>query len=238
MDTLRRAARLVSTGLLVAAAATAQTDTARVDSAAADTIRGGDDWLLAGVAAGVVAALAVAPPALLLVHTHGPPDSLGGLPHHLVSAFGAAGIGGTDPDHGLAYSTGLQLFEGPIFADARGEALRLSSRTRFVSGEVGYLLRPAMQAAGGLTLGYRRSELPAPRGALQVGLPLFLGNSRATMFFEPTYLISGSGLNWTWRCHMELYVLPRPLFAGALFEVEPMASGHSAMISLLFGVRH
>jgi hypothetical protein len=238
MSIIRHSLVLAASCLVIAAGAVAQTPASRPDSAPNDTIRSADAWLIVPGLAGLAAALAIAPPALLTLPLTTPPDSLGGLRPMLVSLFGVAGIADAESHDRMAYSAGVQVIAGHVFADVRGEGLHTSSRTRFVSGAVGYLVRPAKQLAGGVAVGYRRSELPVSRGALQIALPLFFGNERATVLFEPTYLIGEFGVDWTWRGQFEFYVLPRPFFAGVLFEVQPLAHGHSIMTGLLFGVRH
>ena len=230
--------RLVSLSLLLAHAVSAQQDRSRSNSTASDTMRsGGDAWLLLPFLGAFVSALAAAPPAILLLRSHlTPPDSLGGLRVRMLTVFVSAGGTGEVP-HTAAYSGGIQLLDGHLFAAARGEDIRPSTQSRFFSVSAGYLTRPLSPFAGGITIGYRRSYAPSRREAPEVSLPLLWGNKRSTALFAPTYVISRSGVKWTYRWQVDFYGLPEPLFAGFLFEAQPLRDGVSGILALHLGAR-
>lgn len=61
----------------------------------------------------------------------------------------------------------------------------------------------------------------------------------AALRFEPIYVMSDAGVSWTYRCQAEIYLLPKPLFAGFLVEAKPLRQGgpYQGTLGLLFGVR-
>ena len=207
-------------------------------STARDTVRSpGDAWLLLPALGAFWAVLATAPPAILLLRSHlTPPDSLGGVRERMLTAYVSAGGTVLSPST-AAYSGGLQLLDGHFFAAARGEDIRPSTRGRFLSASAGYLIRPLSPYAGGLAMGYRRSYAPSREEALEISLPLLMGNKRITTLFAPTYVISRSGVRWTYRWQSDFYGLPEPLFAGFLFDAQPLQDGVSGVFALHVGAR-
>jgi hypothetical protein len=186
-----------------------------------------------------VAALTVAPPAVLLSSRFTDPDSTGTLGNHIAAYFAAGGMDqhGSE-NHGDTYSGTVEVLAGHFYGTFRASDFRGPGHVQFLSARAGYLLRAKRVLAGGVSVGYRHVTGHNVEDAVEVGLPLVLGNEIGGVRWEPSYVISSKGIAWNYRLQMELY-LAKPLVLGAAFEVLPLRQGasHFNVVSLLLGLR-
>jgi hypothetical protein len=193
---------------------------------------------------GLVAALAVAPPVLFLVPLN--PDTsqnLGFISDH-AAAYGVGGLtirtDSAGRDHvGWAHSESVEAVWKRLYGELRIEDLEVGERVRFWTVRTGYLFHPYKFAAGGFTLAYRWAEGQDVQDGIGLGLPFAMGNDRAAMLFEPTYLFSSRGVSWTHRVRFEGYIPQTPIIVGAWYDIKPVRQGGSyhAAMTLIFGVR-
>jgi hypothetical protein len=190
--------------------------------------------------AGLFTALAVAPPALFLVPGLLTPDTTRALPNHYVAAyFMGGGIGGEDAPDSWTHSENFDALRGHLYASLSVEHFYRRERLQYQTVRAGYLFRPNRGVTGGVTVGYRCASGTGGEDAVLIGLPITGGGQVASLRFEPIYAMSRAGVSWTYRFEAEVYLLPKPLFAGLLAEAKPLRQGgpYQGTIGLLFGVR-
>lgn len=226
---------------LLAPALVAQQTTAP-DSTVGDSLpaaAGQHDWRMLPLYAGFLAALAVAPPAIFLVPGLLTADSSRALPNHYLAAYFMGGVIGGDAPSSWTHSENLDVQRGHLYASLSMDHFYRQEHLRYQTLRAGYLFLPKPGMSGGLTVGYRNVSGTRGEDALLIGLPLTGGGQLAALRFEPIYVISDAGVSWTYRCQLEMYFLPKPLFAGILGEAKPLRQDgpYRGTVGLMFGVR-
>lgn len=114
-----------------------------------------------------------------------------------------------------ADAAGFELVENGVHAELQVEDYWRPRHVRYLTMRGGPLWHPRSFSAGSLTLGYVYADGdPLQRGP-EVGAPLFVGSSIGSMRFEPTYVVSPSGILWSYRLQAEASLPRGAWFAGA-----------------------
>jgi len=208
------------------------------DSVARDTVvRYAHDWRLTA-AMGALAVVMVGAPSAFVLSPRAAleTDSSMVLPGNSLTAFVTGGGTGTDEPTDWSWSAHLELLRDRFFAALSDEHFDVPRPVAYQTIRAGYLVHPYNSLRGGLTIGYRRAS--TGENAALIGLPLTMGSHRASMRFEPTYVIAQTGISWTYRLQVEVYLMA-PLVVGMVGEAHPLRQGghYHGTVSLLLGVR-
>jgi hypothetical protein len=109
----------------------------------------------------------------------------------------------------------LQAVRSDRVAELQIEDFWRPTHVRYLTASVGQLWHPRRWTAGGVTLGYVRAQGDAAQSGPELGLPLYFGDSDATVRLEPTYVMSRHGLLWSGRLQAQASLPGRPYFVGA-----------------------
>jgi hypothetical protein len=214
-------------------------DSAPNDSAPRKPTGIGCEMCLAAVLAAFWTVTLIAPSSMLLVKKAlNPPP--GALPDSHLSAYFAGGGGGLNHGaNGWAHSENVEVLRHGLYGEVRIENFYAPDHIQFQTVRAGYLAHPKPQASGGVTLGYRTAHGDGGRNALEIGVPLAVGNERGAFRAEATYLISPEGVTWNYRLQMELYIPSKRLVTGFDFEAKPYRQNgpYFGEMALLLGVR-
>jgi len=188
------------------------------DTVATDTVRVGPIhpaimylMLPAAFAMAIVAVVAPAPVAAWFGERG--PTKMAFLDHHGEVRLSA---GGQLHERWIwANAVELQVVRKSRLAELQLEDFWRPSHVRYLTASVGQLWHPRRMTAGGVTLGYVHARGDAAQSGPELGLPLYFGDSIATVRLEPTYVMSRHGLLWSGRLQLQANLPGRPYFVGA-----------------------
>jgi hypothetical protein len=221
----------------VSARAQAASDTAR-------SVPRAHSWQLPVGMAGGMAALMLAPPAILYLPKGHQDPNLGFAERrpHLI-AFSAGGFSDAESGpNGWSWTEEVEARQGRVFGGYRHTTFAFARRTSVAAAQLGYTFRALDWAEGGVAVGYQGEE--GEEGdrlddGVTVALPMRIGAKGGTAVIEPTYRFSGTGVRMAWRFEVVATTLPEPLLIGFRVEAQEMRRRHDFIgtYALLLGVR-
>jgi hypothetical protein len=159
---------------------------------------------------GVIAAVYIAPPAMLpFLASRADSSALaGGIagPDYLEVRTSAGLMIGETPDKTSVGGCGSLVIEasaGPLYAAATVDRSWASPAVRISRASLGYLWRPRPEAAGGMTLGIADVSARSSVRGLDIGLPLFLGSPHGRAQFEVGYVLASDDSAYRMRLEAE-----------------------------------
>ena len=222
-------------------------DTLRRDTVATDTIRlhpihPGIMYLLLPASFAMVVVAVVAPAPLAAWFGQRGPTKMSFLnPHAEVRLSG----GGQLHQRWIwANAAEFQVVRNNRLGELQVEDIWRPSHVRYLTLSAGQLWHPRHVTAGGITLGYVYAQGDATQSGPALGLPLYIGDSNATMRLEPAYIMSRHGLLWNGRLQAQANFPGRPYFVGASLvgKSQNMALAEkdhlfASAVTVLFGTR-
>lgn len=205
-------------------------DSTRKDTLTADSVHYGPihpvmGYLAIPLGAATIVAAMFAPAPLAFFVGDGSDKRMAFLRDHSAAYVSAGGSfhGGET----WAHSVNLEALHHGVHYELIAEDFWRPRHVRYLTGRAGYLWHPRGLTAGGLTLGYMHSDEDRRESGAEIGLPFFLGDSLgSTARFEPVYVLSGRGLQWSYRLLLQ-YVLPNQRYllgASLVGKVDPPLS--------------
>jgi hypothetical protein len=194
------------------------------------------------VLAGFGVAMLAAPPTLLFIkdtmHRHAP--RLAFADDHVTVSF-VGGGSWAKPGLGWVHSESVEALKGRLYAELNIDHFDFSDlgSAQFQTIRAGYLLHPWSSALGGATIGYRRARGDNVQDAVEVGLPLVMGSQRGWARLVPTYVISSTGVTWTYRFQGEFPISGTRLVAGCNLEGRTLHQGgvYFGTLAFVLGIR-
>jgi hypothetical protein len=201
-----------------------------------------------GVAAMVVMGAAPASYAFLEAPAERPPLAI--LEEHRAAYVSLGGLfyeGET-----MAHSANFEMIRKGVLVELKVEDFYRPYHFQYLTARAGYLFHPNVGAAGGVTVGYRHAHRDPTQAGLEIGLPLYIGvrQPTGTMRLEPTYVVSGHGVLWSYRVQADFPLPGTPYIAGfsGVGKSYPLTGGHPrhdhprkslyvGAFTLLFGAR-
>jgi len=220
----------------LAAQAMAQSDSARADSA-----RQIQCIECAGYLSILsIGAFFVAPAAILLTESAVRSDYDLSRPAHDGFAFTAEGrlIGDTAQTGG--HSEDLQWSRRGAYLEARLATWYLPRTFEYQTVRIGRFVQPTDHLSGGITVGYQRAPRDWTQEGPEVAFPLVIGNGRARLRPEASYVLSAKRVNISYRCQADARIFGGPLWVGADFELKSVRNPtpFTGGISVVLGIRH
>jgi hypothetical protein len=236
-----RVAHLLMVSVGLSQPLVAQEGQTAADTTVADSTQPGvrHPPLLLPALVGVAAVMATAPPALLLIPGLVRPDSTRWLADRYLALYLTGGGIGDGAPSSWTNAEHVDLRRGHLLASASIEHFNVGDRLRYSTLRAGYLFQPMRGMAGGLTLGYRSVSGTDGQDAVILSFPYLTGWRKIAVRFEPTYVMSGAGVSWTFRFQSELYELAGPMFAGFVIDAKPLRQDgpYLGTLALLIGIR-
>ena len=189
--------------------------------------------------AGGTAMLAFAPPALLLFPEASDP-AFRRITGGSVFMYGTGGMVEEGETSFGSWSGGLELFQDGFHASYRHSALALHDPLAYDDVRMGVSLAPDRRLEVGASLGYRAGSGSGARDGMTLSLPLRAGNDRGEFFLEPTYLLSETGVSWSYSGRFLVHVLGTPVWSGLSFDAQTLRTGGDLepIATLLVGLRY
>ena len=218
---------------------------ARDDSARRAAGRYVGPHALQGVLYGVVIAPAWIP-AFLDPPAPNAPTRLGFWRNHASFYMSGSGVA-TYEDEGWNASATMELLNGRVYAEARGEHYRLNvgppMSLRYYTLRAGKLGHPNPGIASGVTLGYRHVEGPRDHDGVELASIFVGGGPEAWVRIEAAYVMSLKQSSWNHRLQWQRRLRSGPFIVGAGLELkswEIRDQGELSHITLgiLFGTTH
>ena len=235
--TARRALVALS---LVSTQAVAQRDSTRVDTATADSERIQCIECAGYLGLVSVAAFFFAPAAILLTQSYLRPDYDLSRPAEDGFALAAEGrvIGDTAQTGG--HSESVEWSRHGAHVELRLATWYIPRIFQYQTIRVGRFVRPTDLLSGGVTVGYQRAPRDWTQEGPEVAFPLTIGNGRARLRPEASYVLSAKRVNISYRCQADARLFGGPLWVGADFELKSVRNPtpFTGGISLVLGIRH
>lgn len=189
--------------------------------------------------AGATAMILFAPPAMLLF----PDASDASLQQLHGSSFFVYSTGGMTQENETtfgAWSGGFELFQNGFTASYRHTALAMPDPLAYDDVRIGVSLDPARRIQVGAALGYRAGTGRGARDGFSISLPARAGNDRGEFYLEPTYLISETGVSWSYSGRILLHVLGTPIWSGVTVDAQSLRTGGDIepIAGFLLGLRY
>jgi hypothetical protein len=189
--------------------------------------------------AGGTAMLAFAPPALLLFPEASDP-AFRRITGGSFFLYGTGGMAEEGESSFGSWSGGFELFQDGFNASYRHSAHALHDPLAYDDVRMGVSLAPTRRLEVGAALGYRAGSGSGARDGMTLSLPLRAGNDRGEFFLEPTYLLSETGVSWSYSGRFLLHVLGTPVWSGLSFDAQTLRTGGDLepVATLLVGLRY
>ena len=113
-----------------------------------------------------------------------------------------------------AHSANIEVVRNGVLTELKVEGFYRPRHFQYLTARGAYLLRPKPRTAAGVSVGYRHAHRDRTQAGLEIGLPLFVGDSTGTMRLEPTYVITRYGALWSYRVQIDVNIPRTPYFAG------------------------
>lgn len=142
-----------------------------------------------------------------------------------------------------AYSANVEVGVKHVYVEARMENFRLPQYVRFSTIRAGYLVQAEPSLAAGVTLGYREAYGAAVGNGVEIGLPMVYGWGRGWTRFEPTYVLTTRGVDWSYRFQIEMPLAGGPIYGGFNMEAKAVRLSRGGKMGsfspvALLGVRY
>ncbi len=189
--------------------------------------------------AGGTAMLAFAPPAILFF----PESSDPAFRRITGGSFFLYGTGGMVEEGQTSFgswSGGFELFQDGFHASYRHNTFALHDPLAYDDVRIGVSFAPDRRLEVGTSLGYRAGSGTGARDGMTLSLPLRAGNDRGELFLEPTYLLSETGVSWSYSSRFLLHVLGTPIWSGVAVDAQTLRTGGDLepIATLLIGLRY
>ncbi len=239
---------VLSRPLLAQGCAPASPDSLPSDSIPADSAHRGPHhppWMplvLPGIF--VVGAVVMLAPAPLARWISWCDTTVTGVMHDRRAAY--VSVGGRFADgETWANAAAIEIVRNPFHVQLHAEHFWGPRHLRYLSARAGPLWRPTRVAVGGATLGYVHTQGDRRLSGVEIGFPLFLGDSTRVVRIEPTWVLARRGLLWNSRLQIQVDVPRTPYFAGFSYSAKsfPFTSESDESYAvqaaaLLFGIRY